>query len=333
VVLFLEAAKIGSFFRSPWNISSHPNMGGSSKSTNLKALLFAFASFLIFSIVQLLFGLRANSQAMVGDSITMILDAFTYLGNGLAEFSKAKGKANTQTQTPTTTPSRSSKTLLYLECVGPSFSVITLIAVTIYILNEALGTLAAEKAARADGVVLDDETDVKIMLLFASLNLGIDVVNVFVFKRNKDSESADSAAAEGDTVNFEESANNDEDETNGTGTPATTNMNMCSAYTHIFADTLRSIAVLVAALVSMITGASGEYCDAIAAIIVSVIIGCSAVPLIAGLLKLWFGQGEESDLCGKGEEDRVILLKIREEDQGNSSSGSGGGGDIEMEQL
>jgi hypothetical protein len=35
-------------------------------------------------------------------------------------------------------------------------------------LNEALGTLAAEKAARADGDVLDDETDVKIMLLFAS---------------------------------------------------------------------------------------------------------------------------------------------------------------------
>ena len=82
-------------------------------------------------------------------------------------------------------------------------------------------------------------------------------------------------------------------------------MNMCSAYTHIFADTMRSIAVLIAALVAELSGASGEFCDSVAAIIVSVIIGLSATPLIFGLRQLWVDSKE-----GLKEGDRQNLLRV-----------------------
>jgi len=57
---------------------------------NLRSLFIAFATFMSFSVIQLIFSLKANSQAMLGDSLTMILDAITYGGNGLAEFAKTK---------------------------------------------------------------------------------------------------------------------------------------------------------------------------------------------------------------------------------------------------
>ncbi|GKY98021.1 hypothetical protein MPSEU_000760200 [Mayamaea pseudoterrestris] len=62
------------------------------------------------------------------------------------------------------------------------------------------------------------------------------------------------------------------------------NLNMCSAYTHVFADTLRSIAVLIAAAVAKIVpGVSSEEADATAAVFVSILIVFSLVPLFQGL--------------------------------------------------
>jgi Co/Zn/Cd efflux system component len=63
------------------------------------------------------------------------------------------------------------------------------------------------------------------------------------------------------------------------------NLNMCSAFTHVFADTLRSIAVIVAAVFSeLFPGTlSPEEADATAAVVVSVLILLSLLPLIKGL--------------------------------------------------
>lgn len=63
------------------------------------------------------------------------------------------------------------------------------------------------------------------------------------------------------------------------------NLNMCSAYTHVFADTLRSSAVLIAAGLSYIFKL-GEpaIVDAIAALAVSLIILLSLGPLLNGIL-------------------------------------------------
>ena len=63
------------------------------------------------------------------------------------------------------------------------------------------------------------------------------------------------------------------------------NLNMCSAYTHVFADTLRSIAVIIAAtLAESVPEVTPEEADATAAIVVSFLILLSLMPLIQGLL-------------------------------------------------
>lgn len=66
------------------------------------------------------------------------------------------------------------------------------------------------------------------------------------------------------------------------------NLNMCSAYTHVFADTLRSISVLIAALLAeSIDYISPEEADATAAVLVSIIIFLSLIPLFLGLKYTW----------------------------------------------
>jgi Co/Zn/Cd efflux system component len=63
------------------------------------------------------------------------------------------------------------------------------------------------------------------------------------------------------------------------------NLNMCSAWTHVCADTLRSTAVLIAASIATLFPAiPGETADAAAAIAVSIIILVSVIPLIQGLV-------------------------------------------------
>ncbi|KAL7493535.1 hypothetical protein ACHAWT_002484 [Skeletonema menzelii] len=63
------------------------------------------------------------------------------------------------------------------------------------------------------------------------------------------------------------------------------NLNMCSAYTHVFADTLRSTAVLIAAGLSYCLNV-GEppFVDAVAALAVSIIILLSLGPLLNGII-------------------------------------------------
>jgi Co/Zn/Cd efflux system component len=63
------------------------------------------------------------------------------------------------------------------------------------------------------------------------------------------------------------------------------NLNMCSAFTHVFADTLRSLAVvLTSAIALVVDGISGEVADAVAAVIVAVLILLSLMPLIHGMV-------------------------------------------------
>jgi Co/Zn/Cd efflux system component len=64
-----------------------------------------------------------------------------------------------------------------------------------------------------------------------------------------------------------------------------TNLNMCSAYTHVFADTLRSIAVIIAAVMAeVVPNITPEVADSTAAVIVSILILLSLIPLLQGLI-------------------------------------------------
>lgn len=85
------------------------------------------------------------------------------------------------------------------------------------------------------------------------------------------------------------------------------NLNMCSAYTHVFADTLRSIAVIIAAGLAMIfpDKISPVVADATAALVVSTLILLSLLPLVGGL---W---GSTRMLCGilaQERSERILVV-------------------------
>ncbi|KAL7542006.1 hypothetical protein ACHAXR_011918 [Thalassiosira sp. AJA248-18] len=86
------------------------------------------------------------------------------------------------------------------------------------------------------------------------------------------------------------------------------NLNMCSAYTHVFADTLRSTAVLLAAGISY-TFKVGvpSVVDAIAALAVSLIILFSLGPLLRGILHAWGQLQHLSKFANRLSEGRPIL--------------------------
>lgn len=57
---------------------------------------------------------------------------------------------------------------------------------------------------------------------------------------------------------------------------------------HVFADTLRSIAVVIASIIAeLVDSVTPEVADATAAVIVSVIILVSLLPLFRGLFHTW----------------------------------------------
>ena len=58
----------------------------------------------------------------------------------------------------------------------------------------------------------------------------------------------------------------------------------CSAYTHVFADTIRSIAVLIAAILGeCVNSITPEAADAAATVVVSAVILIALIPLVSGL--------------------------------------------------
>lgn len=59
-------------------------------------------------------------------------------------------------------------------------------------------------------------------------------------------------------------------------------------FQHVFADTLRSIAVIIASLIAEISKTvTPEVADATAAVVVSAVILLSLIPLFQGLVSTW----------------------------------------------
>lgn len=203
----------------------------------------------------------------------MMVDVVTYLFNFLAERHKHG--------TPGMSPRDLRLRRLYLELIPPLISVSTLIAVTVAALGEAFRTLV-NKDDTPEG-----RPDLGIMLLFSGLNLLLDILNVHCFARVDQAVGLPGRATAGLTegtplLERQVSEAESEESTDATGV---LNLNMCSAWTHVCADTLRSVAVLVAATIaSLFPGAlSSTEADSEAAIVVSVIILASLLPLIRGL--------------------------------------------------
>eukprot|EP00550_Attheya_septentrionalis_P000585 CAMPEP_0198285710 /NCGR_PEP_ID=MMETSP1449-20131203/4950_1 /TAXON_ID=420275 /ORGANISM="Attheya septentrionalis, Strain CCMP2084" /LENGTH=512 /DNA_ID=CAMNT_0043983225 /DNA_START=273 /DNA_END=1811 /DNA_ORIENTATION=+ len=370
------------------------------KPSNELLLSTAFISFLGFTIVQSVAAYIAHSEAMMGDSAAMGVDALTYGFNFWAERrknqDKKEGLDNDSADDLVETEEERARRLkvsqrnqrkrrLHLELVPPLISVATLIAVTAVVTTKAIQMLILDShRAKAQ----QGNPNLGFMLLFSSLNLFLDFLNVFCFARAKhafgyntiDQHGADAnlkdekrqsprdkvdrglgpgivrkmggrskynplpeqeeivfdhidvdendyhgkmedialenkmgngyaredASSNGTQAAFGPKAtfNNDvdfsiqrrhefEDEhtlsnniecEEEEATEDSANLNMCSAYTHVFADTVRSIALIIASVIAeFVDGVTSEVADATAALVVSLLILLSLIPLFQGL--------------------------------------------------
>jgi Co/Zn/Cd efflux system component len=207
-----------------------PNIGeestGGSEDRNVPSneflLLIAFFSFLIFALMQLVFSFVAGSQAMMGDSIAMIVDSLTYLFNWIAERWKRRFDEDNkvvlrppttltdgQTTAESTALDRTGesgasnvvlmeaqiaqryilqrtkrKMVLHLEVIPPMISVTTLAAVTIVVINRAVRVLLFD-LHRNTTTDQQGQPNVTLMLAFSIVNLFLDGVNVCCFARAK----------------------------------------------------------------------------------------------------------------------------------------------------
>jgi hypothetical protein len=183
------------------------------KPSNEELLTIAFVSFLTFTICQAIAGYLANSKAMIGDSMAMAVDAFTYGFNLIAE--RMKYRTNTyipcfnirylETTIQIQHDNRNQykinaerwnlrtkrKVVLLLELIPPMISVTTLAIVTGVILNNSISVLILNargcQKLQIPGEDLDpDEAEhpnIKIMFVFSFINVMVDAINVMFFSK------------------------------------------------------------------------------------------------------------------------------------------------------
>jgi len=324
---------------------------------NVFLLTLAFTSFFTFTCLQTIFAILGNSQSMLGDCATMFIDSLTYCLNMIAEQKKNgswKGCNNflkegnhtlnsssplSPSSSPSSTSSSSSSSttssltkiqLLQYELLAPSCSVFTMLIATAYIFYTAYSTLDTLLFHVDPNAPTTDDTNIRYMLVFSSLNLLLDFGNIAAFAKERhgcgykinnyeysdieDIESnfrkepvsddeRDKPLSSTLSKIYNSSLKDDEDENK-------TNMNMCSAYTHVFADTLRSIAILGAALIAYITDIPGDVADAVAAIVVSCIIFVSTFPLIVGLVRTWKKWVSLKRIERREEKNRNVAIEL-----------------------
>lgn len=331
--------------------------------SNIYLLNVAFYSFALFALGQIFVSIfLAKSAAMVADSSAMMIDSLTYLFNSYAERIKNKSLNESDDET-LSEDDREQRRLgrtrqrLWLEILPPLCSVLTLIALTICVIVDAVGTLMEPyNVGLDDGTVsTDNDPNIGMMFFFSALNLGLDILNVSCFARAKHAfgfavidkdrhrymlaydgslhnSFADGLKGECSEVDLSGLANDEENitasyrsiseenikssqsnlnEQRPNDLRPEINLNMCSAYTHVFADTLRSIAVLLAAGLSYTFSVGAPtFVDAIASLAVSVIILCSLGPLLRGIFHAWGQLRLLSNFATRLSEKRPMLLNV-----------------------
>ena len=260
-------------------VGSEENLLAKDYQSNLKILVVTTTLFMAFVFAEIIGALASNSLSLLGDAAAMSVDVFTYGSNMYAERLKSQGRGESE------------RDRMILEVYVPMFSISALLGVTIYILSDAVHTIRNPPAA---GVV-----DVNFLYGFSSANFVIDVVSTYLFYRKGKSAfiseihhthtfhtdrfhlSSAQVPLNPDDCGHPFSGKNELPE-------AKKNLNMISAFTHLGADSMRTLSVFIAAVIVTTRGYSADICDAWAAIIVSGTIFFMVIPLLSEVYKAAF---------------------------------------------
>ena len=235
-----------------------------------RPLWLAFVGNTVFTSAQVVGATFANSLAMSSDTSTMFVDSVTYLVSLIAEHQRARcGPRGAQAA----------------ELGASAFSVIALFAVTVFVAHDAV--------ERVYGGEEEEDVDPAIMLGFTIVNLFVDFFMCAPFVRHVvrrrrrrrfptevslaqvQASSAQPGSPECRVTPYsaEPAAADATADGDGIELNASKELNLVSAYAHVFADTLRTLTVLTCAvLVYASPSISPATADAVGALIVSGII-------------------------------------------------------------
>jgi cation diffusion facilitator family transporter len=267
--------------------------------SNQVLLELSVTLFLVFALAEVIGAVMSGSLSLLGDAVSMCVDVVSYICGVYVEWYKNNHGRFTKWSR------------LTIEIIIPLVSLLSLIGITIYITSDAVMVLIKPPKV--------DDVDVVYLYTYSAANLLIDLVvsGLFYFRGTEVFQEPVSVPVLSlDTaINFEDP----DDEfghlddilefpkrpelpaeghdskslavlgklffnSNHNPAPANSsnkaNLNMISAFTHILGDTLRTISMFVAALVSTLSGIDGDICDAAAAIVVAVSILAICGPII-----------------------------------------------------
>lgn len=181
-----------------------------------------------------------------------------------------------------------------LEVYIPMFSVCALIGVTCYIVSDAIAVIR-------DGGE-DDEVNVIFLWAFSITSAFVDVITSLMFYWGGKDALTTEHHAPLRTFSLDRRSI---DMGKRTLIPTTIlNLNMMSALTHVGGDSLRTLAVFVAALIATLTDYDGSLCDAWASIVVSASIFLFVIPLCSEIYKAAFVR-ENEDLILRPQDSKA----------------------------
>lgn len=167
----------------------------------------------------------------------------------------------------------SPRTKWVLQVYVPMFSIICLFGVTIYITQEAVQEIRFPQN--------QDSINVFYLYGYATLNLIIDIGSAYMFLRKGRSFAHTPHSEEEDNNNFERIKS----EETVTAPKKVININMLAAFSHLGADSMRTMSVFIAAIVTSASNIDSDLCDAWAAVVVSISIVFAVIPLLYEIIK------------------------------------------------
>jgi Co/Zn/Cd efflux system component len=197
------------------------------------------------------------------------------------------------------------RTKRILEVYIPSFSVTALLAVTGYITADAISTIQSG----GDG----DDVNIYFLWAFSVANFFVDLFSSLMFYlRGKDGLLAQRASLLGGHPEIAAHGQHDLshaplrtfsldrrsiDMTKRPIIPKAIlpNLNMLSALTHVGGDSLRTLSIFLAAVISTAGNQSAALCDAWASVVVSITIVICVIPLCREIYRAAFNLPEEEE--------------------------------------
>ena len=249
----------------------------------IRALWATFALNSVFTAAQVAGSIISHSLALMGDTGTMCVDSGTYLINIFAEYVRARGA--------------SARTCATIDASAAAISVVALVVVCILTVSESVQRIVRIDG-NATGVDPPEEVNAQVMFGFTLGNLFIDIgmlgsillrkrggwVGLLTCNMRRDDGRVTAAAMraqlleaavgpDGAVSTPSAAAGGSSDDAQKMRGTKGEDLNLCSALSHVLADTLRTVTEMVTSLLIWADKEiNGDMADAVAALLVSAVI-------------------------------------------------------------